>query len=333
MRRTSCRCRELRRDSSIRAAPPSREDAAADRRASRASGADVSGELSSQRRPQVPYSLVTAIDLQVDRAVGHRAAAGGSPPIVINDWTARDLGVTVGDPLTLDYYVWEDPGVLRTRSARLRRRRRSCRSPAPPPIAISRRSIRGSPTAETLGDWDPPFPIDLRRVRPRRRSSTGSSTARRRRRSSRSRTGSGCGGRASAIARRSRVPAAAGQSRSPRRARSLRGASASRLDPLAFGFAVQRRAGGRTGRVAAARPTSASTSPTSASSSWSRRCCWRRCSSGSASSSARAKSACCARSASRRRASAGCSPPKGCCWRSIGSAARHRRRASGTARR
>ena len=87
------------------------------------------------------------------------------PPIVLNDWAARDLGARVGDPLTLDYYVWEDPAASRP-APRDFRSPASCRSPAPPPTAISRRTIPASPTPTTLGDWDPPFPIDLRRVRP-----------------------------------------------------------------------------------------------------------------------------------------------------------------------
>ncbi len=89
----------------------------------------------------------------------------GSPPIVINDWTARDLGVTVGDPLTLEYYVWEDPGVLRTRSADF-----AVAAVVPIAGAAADRDLApvypGITSAENVGDWDPPFPIDLRRVRP-----------------------------------------------------------------------------------------------------------------------------------------------------------------------
>src|SRR5262249_46646873 len=64
---------------------------------------------------EVPYSLVTALDLGT---VGTTTAAGAEDrPIVINDWTARELGVHVGDPVSLDFYVWEDPGRLVTRTA------------------------------------------------------------------------------------------------------------------------------------------------------------------------------------------------------------------------
>jgi putative ABC transport system permease protein len=115
----------------------------------------------------VPYSLVAALDLtSVAPAVTAAAAtAGGAPPIVVNDWTARELAVKVGDPLTLDYYVWREPGYLETRSA-------DFRVAAIVPIAGAAADRDLSPVypgiteADTLGDWDPPFPIDLKRVRP-----------------------------------------------------------------------------------------------------------------------------------------------------------------------
>ena len=114
---------------------------------------------------EIPYSLVAATDL--GPIAGAAAVAGSStesPPIVINDWSARDLGVRVGDPLTLEYYVWEEPG-------RLLRRTADFRIAAVVPIegAASDRDLApvypGITDSETLGDWDPPFPIDLHRVR------------------------------------------------------------------------------------------------------------------------------------------------------------------------
>src|SRR5438093_12004510 len=61
---------------------------------------------------EIPYSLVTAMDLRdlaVD-ATSQTPAPGSPPSIVLNEWAARDLGARTGDPLALDYYVWEDPG-------------------------------------------------------------------------------------------------------------------------------------------------------------------------------------------------------------------------------
>jgi ABC-type lipoprotein release transport system permease subunit len=111
---------------------------------------------------EIPYSLVTAIDL--GSITGGTAIAPSSPPpIVLNEWAARDLQASVGDAVTLDYYLWEDPGRLVTRTA-------DFRIAGVVPIAAGDRdmapSYPGISDSPTLGDWDPPFPIDLRRVRP-----------------------------------------------------------------------------------------------------------------------------------------------------------------------
>ena len=116
---------------------------------------------------QVPYSLVSALDLSsiAPAVAATPPAAGGPPPIVINDWTARELAAKIGDRLTLDYYVWREPGYLETRSA-------DFQIAAIVPIAGAAADRDLSPVypgiteADTLGDWDPPFPIDLKRVRP-----------------------------------------------------------------------------------------------------------------------------------------------------------------------
>ena len=113
---------------------------------------------------QVPYSLVTATDL---RSIAGSLPAQRSkvPPIVLNDWTARELAVAVGDPLTLEYFVWQDPGLLQTRTADF-----EVAAIVPIAGAAADRDLApvypGITQAERLGDWDPPFPIDLRRVRP-----------------------------------------------------------------------------------------------------------------------------------------------------------------------
>ncbi|MEO6239066.1 MAG: FtsX-like permease family protein, partial [Vicinamibacterales bacterium] len=120
---------------------------------------------------QVPYSLVTAISAPEIAPELTRAstvdpdASRMPPPIVLNDWTARQLAVKPGDPVFLDYYVWQEPGALATRSAEFK-------LAAIVPIAGAAADRRLAPVypgisdADTLGDWDPPFPIDLKRVRP-----------------------------------------------------------------------------------------------------------------------------------------------------------------------
>ena len=131
---------------------------------------------------EIPYSIVTGIDskmmefMQHDE-LGHRsgcdagAASGNTPataqlpPIIFNEWAGSDLQVKVGDRVTLDYYVWLEEGQLATRSTEFRV---ACIIPMKG-VAADRDLVPDYPgitESETLGDWDPPFPIDLKRVRP-----------------------------------------------------------------------------------------------------------------------------------------------------------------------
>lgn len=115
---------------------------------------------------EVPYSLVTATDLRkVATHLASQPDAPGPPPMVLNEWAARDLRAKTGDPVSLEYYVWEEPGRLLTRTA-------DFRVAGIVPIAgpAADRDLApdypGITEALSVGDWDPPFPIDLRRVRP-----------------------------------------------------------------------------------------------------------------------------------------------------------------------
>ena len=112
---------------------------------------------------EVPYSLITAIDPDV--MAGLEPATDERPAIVLNDWTARDLGARVGDPLTLDYAVWEPPGRLVRRTADFR-----IAAVVPMQGVTADRTLApvypGLTDSESMANWDPPFPIDLRRVRP-----------------------------------------------------------------------------------------------------------------------------------------------------------------------
>ena len=92
----------------------------------RASLVYLANELRVRDRA-VPYSLVAAVDEPSWRAIacggascGEAAGAPGSTPIVLNEWTARELGARVGDTLSLAYYLWHEEGSLETRSAEFR---------------------------------------------------------------------------------------------------------------------------------------------------------------------------------------------------------------------
>lgn len=117
----------------------------------------------------VPYSLVAGLGPAAagDTALAAMLADSGSgaPPIVLNEWAARDLGVSVGASLDLEYYRWADEGRLVTE-------RTVFRVAGIVPIAGIAADRRLSPAypgitdAENVGEWDPPFPIDLELVRP-----------------------------------------------------------------------------------------------------------------------------------------------------------------------
>jgi ABC-type lipoprotein release transport system permease subunit len=108
---------------------------------------------------EVPYSLVTALDLPT--VAPTLAPAAAEPAIVLNEWAASDLRARPGDLLTLEYYLWEDPGRLVTRSA-------DFRVAAIVPVSAGDRQMApafpGITDSPTLVDWDPPFPLDLRRI-------------------------------------------------------------------------------------------------------------------------------------------------------------------------
>ncbi|HEY0098257.1 MAG TPA: ABC transporter permease [Pyrinomonadaceae bacterium] len=132
---------------------------------------------------EIPYSLVTAFDEERFAALQReatqlsaspiqaspvpataQASASGSAPILLNDWAARDLGTRVGDAVSLDYYVWREEGRLETRTAEFR-----LAGVVPMRGLAADRELTpeypGISGTESLSDWDPPFPLDLSRVR------------------------------------------------------------------------------------------------------------------------------------------------------------------------
>jgi putative ABC transport system permease protein len=143
---------------------------------------------------QIPYSLIAAVDLALLPGSGKSAMRGAvsttpdltasakataSPPklqrrrkvgptgdpIILNEWAARELAAVPGDRIEVDYYLWDSAAGLTTRTAAFALERIV-------PIegfAADRRlapEYPGITAAASLADWDPPFPIDLSRVRP-----------------------------------------------------------------------------------------------------------------------------------------------------------------------
>lgn len=111
----------------------------------------------------VPYSLVAAVELPRSGIVD---APGPSRPIWLNEWAADDLAAKPGDEVTLDYYVWSDESGLSTGSATF-----TLAGFVPMSgLGGDRTLVPDYPGITDAGDvtaWDPPFPVDLTRVRPK----------------------------------------------------------------------------------------------------------------------------------------------------------------------
>lgn len=115
----------------------------------------------------IPYSLLTAIDFALlpPSVAPSQQSRVDQVPIALNTWAARELGAKPGDDAEIEYYVWDAVAGLETRRARFIVDRIV-------PIegtAADRRlapDYPGITGADSLSDWDPPFPIDLSRIRP-----------------------------------------------------------------------------------------------------------------------------------------------------------------------
>ncbi len=112
----------------------------------------------------IPYSLVTAIDDEVLQDY-RRDDDDPAPAIILNDWAARDLGAREGDTVELAYYLWAGEGSLTTGKHQFR-----LAGIVPLEGFADDRNFApdypGITDTDSLADWDPPFPIDLSRVRP-----------------------------------------------------------------------------------------------------------------------------------------------------------------------
>jgi putative ABC transport system permease protein len=116
---------------------------------------------------QIPYSLVTATNLEQvgASASGATGSNHSNDAIVLNDWAAHELQATPGDEIVLEYFLWDAATGLSTRSAVFK----LARIVPIEGFAADRRlapEYPGITAANNLADWDPPFPVDLSRVRP-----------------------------------------------------------------------------------------------------------------------------------------------------------------------
>jgi ABC-type antimicrobial peptide transport system permease subunit len=118
----------------------------------------------------VPYSLVTALDSDTYTKLARQSnyvldSYTGLPAIMLNEWAARELNVELEDKVSLEYYVWHEGGRLETKTADF-----TVEGIAKiAGLAADRDLVPAYPgitESENMSEWDPPFPIDLERVRP-----------------------------------------------------------------------------------------------------------------------------------------------------------------------
>jgi ABC-type antimicrobial peptide transport system permease subunit len=121
----------------------------------------------------VPYSMVMGIDSpatvepfgRLELRDGTAAPALADDEILLNEWTAGQLDVSPGAEISLAYYVVGADEELRTERADFR----LAGVVRMDGLAVDRDLMPPYPGIEGVDDiasWDPPFPVDLGRIRP-----------------------------------------------------------------------------------------------------------------------------------------------------------------------
>lgn len=126
---------------------------------------------------EIPYATVAALDPAQQGAPGFSLADGSALPtlgvdetlgddeILLGTWAAEDLGATVGDTVRLDYFeVGPREELIET----------SAQFTVAGVVAMTGlggdqtlvQEVPGIAGTENMADWDPPFPVELGRVRP-----------------------------------------------------------------------------------------------------------------------------------------------------------------------
>jgi len=119
-------------------------------------------------KKSIPYSTVSALDARAATICGLKLRDGTDTPaiqsgeILLNQWAADRLNASVGDQITLSYYVSSRFGQIKTREKSFVLR------------GVVRLEGNGDPgfaptypgvtDSDNMADWDPPFPVDLKTI-------------------------------------------------------------------------------------------------------------------------------------------------------------------------
>lgn len=116
---------------------------------------------------EIPYAVVAGIELdKLDPAGVGATGPIKDDQIWLNAWAAEGLGAKVGDTVTVGYDVWDDAGAMASREMTLTVGGILPMSGlgADPTLTPD---FPGISDRTTVADWDPSFPVDLKRITPR----------------------------------------------------------------------------------------------------------------------------------------------------------------------
>lgn len=120
----------------------------------------------------LPYSTVAAVETPVPEDFGRLVLVNGEPAprlepdeILLNAWAAEDLGASVGDEIEMSYYAvgTADQLVAEERSFSVVGVVALEGLGADPSLTPE---VPGVSDADDMSEWDPPFPVDLSKIRP-----------------------------------------------------------------------------------------------------------------------------------------------------------------------
>ena len=110
---------------------------------------------------EIPYSIAAATARADARDELRRTPRGA----LLNQWAADDLGARPGDPIALTYFVEGAAGGLDEETTTLTVAGFVAMDDPDVDTGIVP-EFPGIAKAESIGEWDPPFPLDLGRIRP-----------------------------------------------------------------------------------------------------------------------------------------------------------------------
>jgi hypothetical protein len=123
----------------------------------------IANEIAAGDRA-LPYSTVAGLDLAAFAEERTDASSRDLPPIVLNDWAAENLSARPGATIRLAYYQVGPDETLSSATAELRLAGVVPTSGlgADPTLTPE---LPGLTDADDMAGWDPPFPVDLARIR------------------------------------------------------------------------------------------------------------------------------------------------------------------------